>query len=286
MNNIMKTGLVLEGGAMRGMYTSGVLDILLDNEIAFDGIIGVSAGALFGVNFLSSQRGRSLRYSQRFNKDKRYMGLGSLLKTGNLINTEFAYNIVPYQLDIFDNEAYKRSKTPFYAVITNMENGMPEYIKIDDVFKQMDVLRASASMPFVSKPVEIDGHLYLDGGVTDSIPYKYLFDIGYDKIVVILTRDMNYRKKPMSAAMINLFYSKYPEFKEKLKMRHEMYNTGVEELKRLEKDKKAFIIRPSLPITIGRMEKNPENLQRVYDLGISDAKKNINSIISFLKTAK
>ena len=159
----MKVGLVLEGGAMRGMYTAGILDIMLDQNICVDGVIGVSAGVLFGVNYLSKQRGRSIRYNKRFNGDKRYMGIHSLLTTGNIVNTEFAYYTVPYELDVFDDETFRKSGIPFYAVVTNMQTGKPEYIQIHSVLEQMEVLRASASMPLVSKPVYLDGVPYLDG---------------------------------------------------------------------------------------------------------------------------
>lgn len=153
----MSIGLVLEGGAMRGMYTAGVLDVFLDNQIEVDGIVGVSAGVLFGVNYLSKQRGRVIRYNKRFAKDKRYMGISSFIKTGNIINKEFAFYDVPYNLDVFDQETYGKSNTDFYATITNIETGKPEYVKIKNVFEQMEVLRATSAMPFVSKIVEIVG---------------------------------------------------------------------------------------------------------------------------------
>lgn len=268
----MKTGLVLEGGAMRGMYTAGVLDVFLENQVAFDGIIGVSAGALFGVNYLSGQKGRVIRYNKRFAGDKRNMGLHSLLKTGDIVNKEFAYYTVPQKIDIFDDETYKNSGVPFYAVVTNMETGEPEYMQVKSVFEDMEILRASGSMPFVTKPVLLNGKPYLDGGVSDSVPYKKFMEMGYEKLVVILTRDLTYEKKPMPASAISLKYRKYPKFKEQLIHRHENYNSSIRELRKLEKEGKVSIVRPSVPIEISRMEKNPENLQRVYDLGIKDGK--------------
>ena len=176
----MKTGLVLEGGAMRGMYTAGVLDIMLDHQIHFDGIIGVSAGALFGVNYLSGQRGRVIRYNKKYNGNRDYMGLLPLLREGNIVSTRYAYDRVPKLYDVFDNETYKANtaQTPFYAVVTNMKTGEPEYMQVEDVFAQMDVLRASGSMPFVSHPVEIGGRQYLDGGVADSIPFAAFEQMG------------------------------------------------------------------------------------------------------------
>ena len=167
----MKTGLVLEGGAMRGMFTAGVLDAFLAAGVRADEVVGVSAGALFGGNYLSGQAGRAVRYNKRFNGDKNYMGLRPLLREGNLFSTSYAYDLVPRKLDPFDDEAFQNSGVPFYAVVTDVDTGEAEYIQVKSVFDQMDVLRASGSMPFVSRPVEWQGRRYLDGGVSDSIPF-------------------------------------------------------------------------------------------------------------------
>lgn len=267
----MKVGLVLEGGAMRGMYTAGVLDVFLEKCISVDAVVGVSAGALFGVNYLSRQKGRVIRYNKRFNSDKNYMGLRPLLREGNIVNTKYAYEEVPRKLDPFDDESYKKSGIPFYAVVTDIETGKPEYIQVYSAFEQMDVLRASGSMPFVSKPVLYNNKMYLDGGISDSIPFQWLSSQGYDKLIVILTRDMEYRKKPMSSSLIKLFYKKQPQLSEKLLKRHDVYNKSVELLKQWENEGKVFVIRPSKPIEIGRIETNPDKLQEVYDLGLKDA---------------
>ena len=267
----MKVGLVLEGGAMRGMYTAGVLDVFLEKCISVDAVVGVSAGALFGVNYLSRQKGRVIRYNKRFNSDKNYMGLRPLLREGNIVNTKYAYEEVPRKLDPFDDESYKKSGIPFYAVVTDIETGEPEYIQVYSAFEQMDVLRASGSMPFVSKPVLYNNKMYLDGGISDSIPFQWLSSQGYDKLIVILTRDMEYRKKPMSSSLIKLFYKKQPQISEKLLKRHDVYNKSVELLKQWENEGKVFVIRPSKPIEIGRIETNPDKLQEVYDLGLKDA---------------
>lgn len=266
----MKTGLVLEGGAMRGMFTAGVLDVFMEQGIMVDCVVGVSAGALFGVNYLSGQTGRVIRYNKRFNKDKNYLGIWPLLREGNIVSTKYAYEEVPHKLDLFDDEAYKKSQIPFYAVVTNVETGKPEYIQIKSVFEQMDVLRASGSMPFVSKLVTIEGRQYLDGGISDSIPFQWLHEQGCDKMIVILTRDMEYRKKPMRAAPVKLFLKKYPNIVKQLLKRHTAYNEAVETLKEWEQEGKAFVIRPSRTIEIGRIEKNPDKLQAVYDLGRKD----------------
>ena len=274
-----KTGLVLEGGAMRGMFTAGVLDTFLDNKIKFDCVVGVSAGALFGVNLLSEQKGRALRYNKKYNSDKNYMGLIPLFKEGNFFSTEYAYDRVPRKLDPFDDEKFKSSGVPFYAVMTDVESGKPEYIKIDSVFEQMDALRASGSMPFVSKPVEINGKKYLDGGISDSIPFEWLGAKGFEKIVVVLTRAADYQKKPMNKAVAKMYGIKYPKIAERMIDRHNQYNRSVEKLGRWEKEGKTFVIRPSQTPEISRIEKDPEKLQSVYDLGISDA----NAIMDDLK---
>lgn len=266
----MKIGLVLEGGAMRGMFTAGVLDVMLENQIHFDGIIGVSAGALFGVNYVSKQRGRALRYNLRFLNDKRYMGWRCLLKTGDIVSKDFAYYEVPFKHDIFDNEAFKQSPTDFYATITNLDTGLAEYVKIEDVFAQMEVLRASASMPFVSNIIEIGEQKYLDGAIADSIPVKQAQKMGFDKIVVVLTRPLDYRKSPTSPLFSNLLYRRYPKFAQAVQNRYKTYNASVEEILRLEQAGEIFVIRPSVDLAIKRMENNPAKIQAMYDLGAQD----------------
>lgn len=279
----MKVGLVLEGGAMRGMYTAGVLDTFMQSGIHVDGIVGVSAGALFGVNYLSWQAGRVIRYNKRFNSDKNYMGLRPLLREGNIVNTKYAYEDVPRKLDAFDDDRFRASDIPFYAVVTDMESGQAEYVQIKSVFEQMDFLRASGSMPFVSKPVEIGGKLYLDGAVADSIPFEWMSAQGYDKLIVVLTRDIDYRKKSMPKALSSLMYRKYPRFKEQLLKRHSLYNTSIETLSNWEKNGKAFVIRPSEMIGIGRIEKDPDKLQAVYDIGIKDTEKQLELLYEYLR---
>lgn len=270
----MKTALVLEGGAMRGVYTAGVLDVFLENNLSFDGIIGVSAGALFGVNFLSKQNGRVIRYNKKYNSNKNYMGIIPYIKTGNFISTEYAYEKVPFELDVFDDETYKKSKVPFYAVMTNIETGKPEYCRITSVFDQMDILRASGSMPFLSKPVKIGSKLFMDGAVTDSIPYDYMLKNGYDSLVVILTKPEDYVKKPLPPRLTNMFYKKdYPNFAKAVRDRHIMYNGQMQRLYELEKNNIAKVIRPSKKIKVSRVEKDPEKLDKLYNLGRSDAER-------------
>lgn len=269
----MKTGLVLEGGGMRGMFTAGVLDAFYARGLHFDGVIGVSAGAVFGVNFLSRQPGRVIRYNKRYIRDPRYMGPGPLLRTGNLFSPDFAYGTVPTELDPFDQQSFQASGVPFYAVVTNIETGHAEYPLIENVFEQMDTLRASASLPFVSKPVAVGDGLYLDGGIVDSIPFEAMRALGYDRLVVVLTRDGSYRKGPMPSLPIDLWYGKYPALQQRLRCRHEAYNQSLDRLRQLEQDGVAKVIRPRHPIEMGRLERDPAVLQRVYDQGYAVGQK-------------
>ena len=266
----MSIGLVLEGGAMRGMYTAGVLDVFLDNNIKIDGIVAVSAGALFGINYLSKQRGRAINYNKKYAKDKRYMGLSSLIKTGNIINKDFSFYELPQKLDVFDGETYKKSNTKFYATITNVETGKPEYVEIKDAFAQIETLRASSAMPFVSKIVELETGKYLDGGITDSIPIKKCEKLGYDKIIVVLTIDIEYRKKKKNELLAKLYYRRYPKLIKAINTRYKNYNNTVEKIIDMENKKEIFVIRPSKTLHIKRIERDPEKLQEMYDLGIKD----------------
>lgn len=279
----MKVGLVLEGGAMRGMYTAGVLDIFMDNNINIDGIVAVSAGVLFGVNYPSKQRGRAIRYNKRFAKDKRYMGTSCLLKTGNIVSRDFSFYEVPYKLDVFDEETYEKSNTDFYAGITNVDTGKIEYVKIDNVFKQMEVLRATSAMPFVSKFVKLDENNYLDGGISDSIPVEKCKELGYDKIIVVLTRPIEYRKKKGNQVIPKLFYNKYPNLVNVINNRYKNYNETVEKIIDMENKKEIFVIRPSKTLKIARIERNVDKLQEMYDLGILDAKNKMDSLKKYLE---
>lgn len=267
---------------MRGMYTAGALDVFYNAGIRFDGIIGVSAGALFGVNYPSGQPGRVIRYNKRFNSDRHYMGILPLLKTGNIIDTEYAYDRVPHQLDVFDNEAFIASGVPFWAVVTNVDTGDAEYIRLRDVFQQMDVLRASGSMPFVSRPVEIGGKRYLDGGVADAIPFRAAETLGFDRVVVILTRPRDYVKKPMNKRAIHAWYKHAPAFRATLENRHTGYNDALKELANWERQEKAWVLRPSRPIQIGRLERDPEKMQAVYDMGADNARAALPDLQAYL----
>lgn len=280
----MKTGLVLEGGAMRGMYTAAILDCFLDKKINIDGIIGVSAGALFGVNYCSKQKGRALRYNKKYAKDPRYMGIKSLLTTGNIVNTKFAYHEVPFKLDIFDEETYSKSKTDFYAVITNVKTGQPEYKKMINVSVQIDELRASGSMPFVSQMVKIGDNKYLDGALGDSIPILKIKEMGYKKIIVILTRPLNYRKKKSNQLLPKIIYHKYPNLIKAINTRYIKYNETLDIIIDMENKKEIFVFRPSKELNLSRIEKNPDRLQEMYNLGIKDFNNNYKALKKYLKS--
>ena len=279
----MKVCLVLEGGAMRGLYTAGILDALVDTDIKIDCIIGVSAGALFGVNYKSKQKGRVLRYNTKYANDKRYMGLHSLITTGNLVNTEFAYHELPTKLDIFDEEEYSKSKTDFYAVITNINTGKAEYKKIINATIQVDELRASGSMPYVSQPVKIDDNYYLDGALADSIPVLKAKEMGYDKVIVVLTRPKEYRKKKRSPLLAKLFYKKYPNLIEAINTRYKQYNNTLDIIEELEDKKDIYVFRPSTDLKIKRVEKDKSKLEAMYNLGLKDFKDNLKSLKKYLK---
>lgn len=279
----MSIGLVLEGGAMRGMYTAGVLDVFLDNNIKVDCVIGASAGVLFGSNYISKQRGRTIRYNKKYIRDKRYMGLHSLITTGNIVNKDFAYYELPFKLDVFDEEEFEKSNIDFWATVTNVETGRPEYIKIRNVFKQMEVFRATSAMPFVSEIIEVKGKKYLDGGVSDSIPVEKCKNMGYEKIIVILTRPLDYKKKKQGEFFTKLVYKKYPNLVNMISNRHINYNKTVETIIDMENKKEIFVIRPSRKVNIKRIEKNPEKLQEMYDLGIRDANNILTELKQFLE---
>ena len=275
----MKIGLVLEGGAMRGLFTAGVLDIFLDNNVEVTDVVGVSAGTLFGVNYVSKQRGRALRYNLKYINDKRYMNVKSWVRTGNLINKDFTYYKLPFQLDVFDNKTFKESPINFFATVTNIETGEAEFIKVEDAYKQMETLRATSALPFISEIIEVGDKKYLDGGIANSIPVDFFEKQDFDKVIVILTRPITYRKEKTTGIQYKMFYKKYPKLVEKLENRYKEYNDTVDKIVELEKEEKLFVIRPSENITIKRLEKDVEKLQKVYDLGLKDG----NNIIEDLK---
>lgn len=281
----MKKGLVMEGGAMRGMFTAGVCDVLLENGVDFDGAIGVSAGATFGCNFKSRQIGRAIRYNKRFSHDWRYCSLRSLILTGDLYGADFCYNELPNRLDLFDYETYRSNPLKFYAVASDCRTGKPVYKELA-ICDENDLtwMRASASMPLASHVVKIDGYELLDGGMTDSIPLKAFEDLGYEKNLVILTQPREYVKKASSALkLIKFSLRKYPKIYEAMLHRHEVYNSQKKYVFEQEAAGKCFVICPQEGLGIGRTEKNPDELQRVYDIGRLTMQENLTKVMEFLK---
>lgn len=279
----MKTLLILEGGGLRGIYTAGVLDAFMKNKIKVDTVIGVSAGALFGINYLSNQRGRVIRYNLDNIKNKNYMGISSLIRTGNIMNKDFCFDKLIYETDPFDFETFNKSKTDFYCVVTNVVTGKPEYIKIDDIENQLEYLRASGSMPVVSRIVHIRGKEYLDGGISDSVPIKWGLKNGYKKIIVVETRPKDYRKKKHNNFLFKRFYKNYPKFVETYSNRYKVYNKTKEYIESLEEEKRVFVIRPSELVKISRIEKNKDKIQEMYRLGMRDANNKLKDLKKYLK---
>jgi len=280
-----KTALVLEGGAMRGIYTAGVLDVLLENNIHVDAVVGVSAGAIHGCSYVSKQYERSIRYYKACRSDYRFLSFKSFFKTGNIVDTNYCYDEIPNKLFPFDHDAFEKSKTKFYVTVTNLETGEAEYINLKSLRgKKIDYLRASASMPIVSQIVQIDNKKYLDGAIADSIPIKKFIDMGYNRCIVVKTKNHGYRKKQEKLLVISKkLYKEYPEFIKKVNNRHNMYNETIDLIEKLENDKKIIVIEPSKNIKIGRLEKKLKTVVEMYELGKKDTQEKLKEIKRFLK---
>lgn len=279
-----KIGLVLEGGGHRGIYTAGVLDTFAENKISFDGIMGVSAGCVHGASFLSGQIGRSIRYTTKYCDNSNYMGIGSLITTGNFFNEKFCYYDLPQILDPFDNDSFDKNQTQFFAVCTDVKTGSAIYHECETLKgEKIKWLQASASMPLVSKIIKIDDNLLLDGGIADSIPIKKMQELGFEKNIVILTQEAGYRKNPNSLLpIIKLVYKKYPKLIEAIENRHIIYNQQLEFLEEQEKLGNVIIIRPSEKPTTSRTEKDKEKILETYNLGKKDALSIIKNIIEYI----
>ncbi len=281
----MKTGLILEGGAMRGMFTAGVLDVLMENGISFDGMVGVSAGACCGCNYKSRQIGRTIRYNAKYCDDPRYCGIRSLIKTGDLFGADFCYHEIPEKLDTFDTEAFADNPMEFYTVCTDVLTGKPVYHKcISGQGADLEWIRASASMPGVSRVVKVDDHQLLDGGIVDAIPLKFFENQGYDRNVVVLTRPEDYLKQESKGLpAMKFLLKKYPKVYEAMKERHHMYNQQTAYVRKKEHAGEIVVIRPRETLPIGRVEHDPEKLKTVYRIGRETAESQLHELISFLE---
>ncbi|MBR6801308.1 MAG: patatin family protein [Eubacteriaceae bacterium] len=281
----MKKGLVLEGGAMRGLFTSGILDVFMENDIPFDGIVGVSAGAAFGCNYKSNQPGRVIRYNLKYINDPRYFSLRSLIKTGDYFGAEFCFHEIPEKLDVFDAATFESSDMEFFVVCTDVETGKAIYKRIQKVgHEELEWIRASSSMPLAAKIVRIGEHKLMDGGLADSIPLRFFQHMGYDKNVVILTRPEDYVKAPSKTLpIIKKTMKMYPEFIKTVERRPEMYHKQLEYVKMQEQIGSAYVIKPPKALPIGYIDKNPDLIKETYEIGRIVGRKHLENVKEFLE---
>ena len=280
----MKTGLIMEGGAMRGMFTCGVLDVFLENGITFDGAIGVSAGAVFGCNFKSRQLGRPFRYNIKYCRDWRYCSIRSLIRTGDLFGEEFCYHELPDVLDPFDSVTFQNNPMEFFVAATDVRTGKPVYhLCSDGRSSDIEWLKASASMPLAARIVETDGMELLDGGITDPVPYGYMENRGYDRNVMILTQPKGYHKRRFRLlAAIHTVYKRYPKLADAMEQRHIVYNRQLAEVREREQKRSAIVIRPPESLGIGHVSHNPAELEMVYRIGREEANRRLSEIRTYL----
>lgn len=280
----MKNGLVLEGGAMRGLFTAGVIDVFMENGIEFDRIVGVSAGACFGCNYKSGQPGRAIRYNTRFAKDKRYCSVRSLITTGDMFGAKFCYHDIPEELDLFDYEHFAASPSEFYVVCTDIETGKAVYHRCDKgTGDDLEWIRASASMPLASRIVRIGDRKLLDGGISDSIPLRFMEKTGIEKNVVVLTQPRDYRKKPAkSTKLIRMTMRKYPEFVKAAADRYKMYNAELRYVRKAEEAGRALVIAPAEKLPVGHVEHDPDVMREVYRIGRNTALAMLDEVLAFL----
>lgn len=280
----MKTGLVLEGGGLRALFTAGVTDVMMENGLWPDGVVGVSAGATFGCNVKSRQPGRALRYNLAFKDDPRYMGLRTLLRTGDLVGAEFSYHTLPTRLDVFDTETYRRNPMEFYCVCTDTETGRAVYKRVDEMdYEGCEWLRASASMPMVSRPVELDGRKYLDGGIADSIPLRFFQSMGYSRNIVVLTQPKGfYKKRTRLLPLLRLGMKKYPAIVRAMARRHIMYNGQLRYIQQQESEGGILLIYPQDTLPIGRTEQDEAKMRRVYAMGRRAGEDNLERMRRFM----
>lgn len=280
----MKTGLVLEGGAMRGLFTAGVIDVLMENNIKFNGAIGVSAGAAFGCNYKSGQIGRVIRYSKRFANSWKYASLWSLLTTGDYFGAEYAYHFIPNKLDIVDFETFRNNPMEFWAVATNVGSGKAVYRQLNTLdYDELEFVRASASMPLVSNIVKLNGQRLLDGGVADSIPLAFFQKQEYQRNVVVLTQPKGYRKQPNKLMpLMHLQLHRHPKMLKALAERHIMYNKEVDLVLQEERKGNVFVLQPQIKLTIGHTSHNPKKMQETYEHGRKVATEELEKLKQFL----
>lgn len=282
--NLSKVGLVLEGGGMRGVFTAGVLDFFLDENIHFPYVIGVSMGACNGASYISRQRGRSLKTVVGYINDKRYLSYSNFITTGNLFGMDFIFNELPTKHLPFDQETFDKSESVFEIVASDCVEGTPVYFEKSTCESINNALRASCSLPIISTIVDYEDKKLLDGAVTDSIPVRRALSEGNEKLVVVLTRPKEYRKRKSKSGNINkVLYRKYPKLLERIMSRYKDYNETLELIEKLETEGKAFVIRPNGSLNIKRTEKDVDVLRKLYDLGYSESKNRKEELLSFIE---
>lgn len=282
----MKLGIVCEGGANRTVFSCGVLDAFLEEEIMPDYFVGVSAGIAFGVSYLSRQKGRNKTLLEKYMADPRYMGMRHLInrKERAFYNTKFVFDVVPNELLPFDYEEFAKFEGKVEATVTNVHTGEAEYLEVPRGKEMRDTLVASCSLPLLFQPVRIGKHVYLDGGLGESLPFEHAFDEGCDKVIVVLTRERSYRKKPDKASKVTgRLYKKYPKVVEALNLRPERYNQTLERLKELEEEGKVFVIAPEDTFGVGRTETDPKKLGRLYDEGLRIGREQMTELKKFME---
>lgn len=282
---LTKGCIVLEGGAFRGTYTEGVLDALMLSDINLECVLGVSAGAMNGLNYVSGQIGRTIRLTLKYRHDSRYMGLKAIRREKGLFGFGFMFGEL-MDIEFFDKERLKNSPMRFLTSATNCETGRSEFFEKNGAVDIFEAVKASASLPLVSRPVKLNGVDYFDGGCSKKVPYEWAFENGYDKVVVVRTRHADYRKESNSHGtnkIIRRKYKKYPRLIEALENTNRVYNEDCDEMQRLHDEGKIFMIAPSEPLDVGRFEGNPEVIARLYDLGFNDTMKNIENLKKYLE---
>ncbi|MBO5093137.1 MAG: patatin family protein [Lachnospiraceae bacterium] len=278
-----QAGLVLEGGGMKGMYTCGVLDFFMEKDVLFSSCYGVSAGACHMCSYLSGQKGRAYHVGIDYLECRDYCSVRSLLRTGDLFNNDFCYDLIPHYLNPYDYEGFQKYEGKAYAVATDIVTGKPEYIRLYDMEEGIQAVRASSSLPLVSRNVTIGGRKYLDGALSDSIPIRRAQADGNRKNVVIMTKAVGYRKERASMLpLIRAAYMRYPKVYELMKNRHISYNKTLDYLEEQEKQGKVFVIRPQKESGIGRIEKDKEKLKALYEQGYREAQEQYEAMLAYL----
>lgn len=277
-------GIIFEGGGMRGAYTAGIIDALLEHDMNFEYCYGISSGATHATTYLSKQRGRAIQIVTDYIKDKRYFSIKNLIKTGNLFNVDFIYDTIPHELNPYDYETAKNNPAKFFVGVINMETSKGEFLRVNDIEEEYMKVCASMSLPLIANMVEIDGQRYLDGGISDSLPIQRSINDGNKKSVLVLTQDATYRKKlDKILPLVAIKYRKFPGFVHMVKTRHIRYNASLDQIAEEEKAGRAFVLRPKKPVKIGRLELNRKKMLALYREGYEDGIEAMPRLKAFLE---